>query len=139
MRPILRKILYAVTFEAGGILLSGLLLHLMSQAPVDRSLALSAFNATIALVWSLLFNTGFEAWEARQTQKGRSFMRRTAHAALFEGGLTLILVPATAWWLNTIWTTALAYETTLIVFFLLYTAAFTWAFDTIFGLPPSAR
>ena len=53
--------------------------------------------------------------------------------------MTLILVPATAWWLDTTWTTALAYETTLIVFFLIYAAAFTWAFDTIFGLPPSAR
>jgi uncharacterized membrane protein len=139
VRPITRKILYAVIFEVGGILLGGLALHLMSSAPVDLTLALSTFAAVIALGWSMLFNTAFEAWETRQSQKGRSFLRRAVHAALFEGGLVLILVPATVWWLSVTWQAALAYETTLIVFFLFYAAAFTWAFDKIFGLPQSAR
>ena len=66
-------------------------------------------------------------------------MRRAAHATLFEGGLTLILVPATAWWLGVTWIASLAYEATLIGFVLLYAAAFTWAFDQVFGLPASAN
>ncbi len=139
MHPKLRKVLYAVTFEGLGILLCATVLHLLSQAPVDRSLVLSAANAVVALIWSLIFNTGFEAWEARLTTKGRSLLRRAGHAILFEGGLTVILVPATAWWLNVGWLAALAYESSLIAFFLLYAAAFTWAFDKIFGLPDSAR
>jgi hypothetical protein len=42
MSPATRKIIYAVTFETGGILLGGLVLHLVSRAPLDHSLALSA-------------------------------------------------------------------------------------------------
>ena len=139
MTPRVRKITYAVTFETEGILLGGLILHLMSRAPLDRALALSTMGATIALLWSYAFNTAFEAWEARQTTKGRSFARRTAHAVLFEIGMTLILVPVTAWWLSASWLAALVYESSLILFFLVYAWVFTWGFDAIFGLPDSAK
>lgn len=139
MTPRVRKITSAITFETAGILLGGLILHLMSRAPLDRALALSTMGATIALLWSYAFNTAFEAWEAHQTTKGRSFARRTAHAVLFEIGMTLILVPVTAWWLSASWLAALVYESSLILFFLVYAWVFTWAFDAIFGLPDSAK
>jgi uncharacterized membrane protein len=139
MTPTLRKITYAVSFETGGILLGGLVLHLVSQAPISRSLALSSISAAIALLWSYLFNTMFEAWEARQPARGRSFLRRTSHALLFEAGLTLILVPVTAWWLDATLLAAFLYESSLIGFFLVYAWAFTWGFDRIFGLPESAK
>jgi uncharacterized membrane protein len=139
MTPMTRKILYAVTFEAGGILLSAGLLHLMSGAAAQDTLALSIANATLALAWSYAFNSMFEAWESRQTIRGRSLMRRAAHACLFEGGLTLLLVPLCAWWLSIGWLAALIYESSLIIAFLAYAALFTWAFDHIFGLPDSAR
>ena len=115
------------------------LLHLMSGAGAPATLSLSILNATVALSWSYAFNTLFEVWEVRQSRKGRSFLRRAAHALLFEVGLTLILVPVTAWWLSTSWLTALIYESSLIAAFLIYTALYTWAFDAIFGLPQSAR
>ncbi|MBI1172260.1 PACE efflux transporter [bacterium] len=139
MRPALRKILYAVSFEAIGILVGGTALTLLSDASAARSLSLSAFGAGVAMLWSLIFNTGFEAWEARQTTRGRSPRRRAAHAILFEGGLVLILLPATAWWLSTSLWNALTYEAVLIAVFLVYAWAFTWAFDKVFGLPDSAR
>ena len=139
MSPALRKIVYAVTFETGGIFLGGMVLHLVSQAPVGQSLALSTMGASIALLWSYAFNSAFEAWEARQPTKSRSFARRAAHAALFEAGLTLILVPLTAWWLSATWVEALVYESSLIIFFLFYAWVFTWVFDAIFGLTGSAK
>jgi uncharacterized membrane protein len=139
MTPGFRKIIYAVSFETGGVLLGGLVLHLVSHAPVDRSLALSTMGATIALLWSYAYNSLFEAWEARQAVKGRSFVRRTVHAVLFETGLTLILVPLTAWWLSATWLAALLYESSLIAFFLVYAWVFTCAFDALFGLPDSAK
>lgn len=139
MRPTLRKILYACRFEAGGILVGGAVLTLLSDAGAAKSLSLSAFGAFVAMLWSLIFNTLFEAWEARQTTKGRSPLRRTAHAVRFEAGLVLILLPATAWWLATTMANALRFEALLIAVFLIYAWAFTWAFDWIFGLPASAR
>jgi len=139
MNPSLRKIVYAVSFEAGGIVMGGMVVHLLSRAPVDRALGLATLGAVVALGWSYLFNTGFEAWEARQPVRGRSFARRTIHAVLFEVGLTLILVPVTAWWLSVGLLAALCYEVSLIGFFLLYAWGFTWGFDRVFGLPQSAR
>ena len=139
MRPALRKILYAITFEVGGILIGGAALTLMSDAGAAKSVSLAAFGACIAMLWSLIFNTMFEAWETRQSTKGRSPLRRAAHAVLFEGGLVLILLPAMAWWLNTTLWAALSYEAVLIGVFLIYAWAFTWAFDKIFGLPASAK
>ena len=139
MRPALRKIVYAVSFETLGVAVASLGLLAMSDASTRESVSLSVIAATVALSWSYVFNTIFEAWEARQTVKGRSFARRTAHALLFEGGLVIILVPVMAWWLSVGLWEALAYEAGLIVLFIAYTYVFTWAFDKMFGLPASAR
>ncbi|WP_137112740.1 PACE efflux transporter [Rhodobacter sp. SY28-1] len=139
MTPTRRKIVYAVSFEALGTLVVSTYLWLLSEASPASSFALSVVTATIALCWSFVFNTGFEAWEARQPVKGRSLARRTTHAILFEGGLVLLLLPVMAWWLGvTLWQ-ALVYEAGLIALFILYTYLFTWGFDRVFGLPASAR
>lgn len=139
MTPTRRKIVYAVTFEALGTLVASAYLWTVSNASAGSSLALAILTATIALCWSFAFNTGFEAWEARQSVKGRSFRRRTAHALLFEGGLVLICIPVMAWWLQVGYLQALVYEAGLIVVFIVYTYLFTLGFDRIFGLPASAR
>lgn len=138
-RPTLRRLIYATTFEAGGVLMSTALLLLMADTTAGGSLAFSILASTVAMLWNLAFNAMFEAWEARQATRGRSLARRTAHALLFEAGLVLMLLPLTAWWFSVGLLTALAYEGVLIVAFLIYTWAFTWAFDRLFGLPASAR
>ncbi|MCZ8079732.1 MAG: PACE efflux transporter [Rhodobacteraceae bacterium] len=137
--PALRRILYAISFEAGGILLSAALLLLMAETTAGSSLVFSILASTVAMLWNLAFNAMFEAWETRQTTRGRSLKRRIAHALLFEAGLVLALLPLTAWWFSVTLVQALAYEAVLIAAFLIYTWAFTWAFDRIFGLPASAR
>jgi uncharacterized membrane protein len=139
MTPARRKIVYAVSFEALGTLLASVALMLMSEASASSSLVLSLLTATIALSWSFVFNTGFEAWEARQPVRGRSLRRRTVHALMFEGGLVLICIPVMAWWLQVGYLEALVYEAGLIALFIVYTYVFTWGFDRIFGLPASAR
>ena len=138
-RPRLRRLIYATTFEAGGILLSAVLLLAMAETTAGKSLVFSILASTIAMLWNLAFNAAFEAWEARQPIRGRSLARRSAHALLFEAGLVLFLLPLTMWWFAVPLIEALAYEAALIVAFLVYTWIFTWAFDRLFGLPASAR
>jgi uncharacterized membrane protein len=139
MSPALRKILYAVSFETLGVAVASIGLLLMSEASAEQSITLSILAASLALGWSFVFNSLFERWEARQMRRGRSLGRRSAHAILFEGGLVVILVPITAWWLKVGLWQAIAYEAGLIGLFILYTYLFTWGFDKIFGLPHSAR
>lgn len=139
MTPARRKITYAVSFETLGTLVATTYLWIVSEAGAGSSLVLSVLTATIALCWSFAFNTGFEAWEARQRVRGRSLARRTVHALLFEGGLVLICIPVMAWWLQVGYLEALLYEAGLIALFIAYTYLFTWSFDRVFGLPASAR
>lgn len=139
MSPVLRKIVYAVSFETFGILVTGLGVKLMTGAEAGNSLVFSALSAGVALVWSYVFNAGFEAWEARQALRGRSLARRSAHALLFEGGLTVLFLPLTMWWFGLGVSEAFRLELGVLVLFLVYTWIFTWAFDRIFGLPASAR
>lgn len=139
LSPALRKILYAISFETLGVAVASAGLMAMSEASAAQSVSLSILAASVALGWSLVFNSLFERWEARQSRRGRSLGRRSAHALLFEGGLVVILAPVTAWWLGVGLWEALAYEAGLIALFIVYTYLFTWAFDRTFGLPASAR
>jgi uncharacterized membrane protein len=50
----------------------------------------------------------------------------------------LFLVPLIAWWYGTSLWHALVMDLGLVVFFLVYTFAFSWVFDRVFGLPSSA-
>ncbi len=51
----------------------------------------------------------------------------------------VVLVPYLAWWMQVGLVEAFLYDLGLLVFFAVYTVAFTWGFDRVFGLPASAR
>ena len=139
MRPAVRKIIYALSFETIGVVVASVWLLVFSPASVGQSVSLSVVAATIALGWSYIFNSAFEAWEARRAIRGRPWALRTVHALIYETGLVVVLVPVMAWWLSVSLIEALAYEAGLIVLFVVYTYVFTWGFDRIFCLPQSAR
>lgn len=115
------------------------ILSVAFDAEVSTTLPLSVLMATIALVWNYIFNALFERWEKNQIAKGRSWRRRLVHGAGFEGGLVLVLVPLTAYWLDITLLQALLAEIGLLATFFVYAIIFTWAFDKIFGLPISAQ
>ena len=138
MQGIQRKIVYVGLYEGIAILCASVGLAALSGAGAGTSTALAAATSVIAVVWNLLFNTLFEAWESRQARRGRSLARRAAHAIGFEGGLAAVLVPLFAWWLDVGLWEALLFDAALLVFFLVYTFVFNWGFDRVFGLPASA-
>lgn len=125
-------------YEVGAIAVVGPVLGFAFGKPASSSFLLALVLSTIALCWNYVFNAAFERWESGQAVKGRSFARRLAHGAGFEGGLTLILVPVMAVWLDTSFLTAFVTNLGLLAFFFLYAIGYTWAFDKVFGLPKSA-
>jgi uncharacterized membrane protein len=139
MQGIQRKIVYVTLYEGIAILCASIGLAAMTGAGAGKSTALAVASSVVAVLWNLAFNTLFEAWESRQAVRGRSLKRRIAHALGFEGGLALVLVPMFAWWLGVSLWEALVFDAALLVFFLVYTFAFNWAFDRMFGLPASAQ
>ena len=134
-----RRVLQAVLYEVFAIAFVGPVLGLLFDKPFASTMALAVVLSAIALCWNYVFNTGFEWWEARQRVKGRSLARRVMHGAGFEGGLTLLLVPVMAWWLDTTFLNAFLANAGLLLYFFAYAIAFTWAFDKVFGLPQSAQ
>jgi uncharacterized membrane protein len=134
-----RKIVYVVSFEIIAIALSSTLLKLLSDSSVVFAGAAAVGASAIAVSWNFVYNTLFEAWEARQARKGRSVLRRAMHALGFEAGLVVMLVPLFAWVLSVGLLEALFLNLAMIVFFLAYNFFFNLAFDRLFGLPLSAR
>ena len=137
MQGLKRKLVYVSLFETIAIVLTTLLLMLLGHDSAHSG-AVSVVISVIAVVWNLIWNYSFEAWERRQTVKGRSIRRRVVHAVGFESGLALMTIPLLAWWLSIGVFEALALDIGLLLFFLLYTFVFNWGFDRIFGLPESA-
>ncbi|MGR4868411.1 PACE efflux transporter [Variovorax sp. LARHSF232] len=138
MQGIKRKVVYVTLYEAIAIVAASVGFSLFSGQPMSHAGPLAIFCSIVAVCWNLVFNGLFEMWESRQAVKGRSVARRVAHALGFEGGLVVILVPLVAWWLDVSLWHALLMDLGLVVFFLVYTFAFNWGFDRIFGLPKSA-
>ncbi len=139
MTPTTRRVLQAVLYEVGAIAFVGPVLGLAFEKPASSTFFLAVVLSTIALCWNYVFNALFERWESRQVVKGRSFARRLAHGTGFEGGLTILLVPIMAQWLETTFLAAFIANLGLLAFFFIYAIGYTWLFDRIFGLPQSAQ
>lgn len=138
MTPTTRRVVQALLYEAIALAVVSPALGVLFDRPAASTFGLAVFMSTVALAWSYLFNTVFERWEARQTVKGRSVLRRVAHGIGVEGGLTLWLVPAIAWWLEVSLLEAFVANLGILAFFFVYAIVFTWGFDRVFGLPAAA-
>jgi uncharacterized membrane protein len=133
-----RRIVYVTLYELIAIVATSIGLSVFSDSSVERAGVAAVVSSAIAVVWNVVFNTLFERWEARQAVRGRGLARRAAHAIGFEGGLVVTLVPFFAWWLDISLWQAFVLDLGLLLFFLVYTFAFNWVFDRVFGLPASA-
>ncbi|MNE62766.1 Bacterial Transmembrane Pair family protein [compost metagenome] len=106
----------------------------MLSLVLDKSLAhmgaLTLMFSTVAMLWNMLFNSLFD-----RAQRSLGFQRtlpvRLAHAVLFELGLIVALVPLAAWWLSIGLVEAFLLDIGLLLFFLPYTLAFNWTYDTL--------
>ena len=130
MSPHLRRIIYVVAFEITAIILVIIALTLMGFDGANSGLTAVA-TSTVAMIWNYAWNTIFEGWEQRQPSTKRTVKRRIAHAAGFETGLIILLVPLMAWILQVTLVEAFILDIGLMVFFLIYTFVFAWVFDLV--------
>jgi len=138
MSPTRRRVLQAVLYEVIAIAAVGPALSFAFGKSQASTFGLAVVLSTIALAWNYTFNWMFERWESRQAVRGRSFPRRLAHGAGFEGGLVILLLPVMSLWLDISPAQAFVANLALLVFFFVYAVVFTWCFDRVFGLPASA-
>lgn len=131
--PAFRRVVYVISYELVAIVLTTLGLAVLGFGGASSGVVAVAAS-TVAVVWNYIWTTAFEAWERRQESPTRTVRRRIAHAVGFEGGLVVLLLPIVAAILKVSLLQALSLEMGLLAFFLVYTFAFAWLFDTIW--PP---
>ncbi|AOJ90132.1 MULTISPECIES: PACE efflux transporter [Burkholderia] len=130
-----RRIVYVVMFEVLGILVASSVLGMLSGASATTSGLLGVMISTTGVIVNFLYNLGFEAWERRRAETTRTVARRVVHAIGFQVALVTFLIPLIAWWLDVSLVQAFLYDAVLIVFFPIFTFAYNWSFDSVFGLP----
>lgn len=138
MQGIKRKLVYAFSYELIAVGITGSALTVLAGHDMVYAGVAAVALSVIALIWNLLYNTAFEWWEAHQDKRGRGILRRIAHAAGFEAGLIIMLVPLLSWWLQISLWQAFLLDLGLLAFFLGYTFVFNFVFDRWLGLPVSA-
>jgi uncharacterized membrane protein len=122
-------------FEVLGILVASSVLGMLSGASATTSGLLGVMISTTGVTVNFVYNFGFEAWERRRAETTRSVGRRVVHAIGFQVALVTFLIPLIAWWLDVSLLQAFLYDAVLIVFFPIFTFAYNWSFDSVFGLP----
>jgi uncharacterized membrane protein len=83
--------------------------------------------------WNMAFNALFDRAQRRMGFQ-RTLGARAVHAALFEIGLVLTVVPLAAWWLGIGLWEAFVLDIVIVLFFLPYTFAFNWTYDHLRAL-----
>lgn len=139
MQGIQRKLVYLSLYEGIAIVLSTVSLSLVTHQEASRTGLIAVCASLVALAWNFVYNSLFEAWEARYSGGGRGFWLRVAHTCGFEAGMLLLLVPLMAFGLQVTAAQALGLQLGMLTFFLVYSFVFTLGFDRVFGLPASAR
>lgn len=135
LSPLKRRIVYVIVFEIIAIISSTFVLMKLSNSDASDSLPVAMMVSLAAVIWNLVYNTAFEAWERRRRFVRRTLWIRSVHAFGFEGGLVLICLPLYMIWYDVGLVKAFMMEVALLIFFLVYTFTFTLIFDKIFTLP----
>ncbi|MEC5344314.1 multidrug/biocide efflux PACE transporter [Brenneria populi] len=124
------RIIHALGFELIALLICAPAGAWILDKPVFAIGALAIMLSSVAMVWNIIYNTVFDRlWPAERFK--RRLPVRIGHALGFEGGFILIGLPLAAWMLNiTLWQ-ALKVEIGFFLFFLPYTVAYNWLYDSL--------
>ncbi len=127
-KKLIERIFHASLYEVIALLLCTPLFAWLMNQPMMAMGALNLMISAIAMLWNMLFNALYDRmlkrWQWRKTPA-----LRIAHGVCFEGGLALLVLPLSAWWLNISLMAALALDIGLLLFFLPYTVLFNWLYD----------
>ncbi|WP_375789100.1 PACE efflux transporter [Bradyrhizobium sp. Pha-3] len=133
MRSFSDRIRHAVLFELIGIAIFTPAAAWLFNQPIAHMGVIGVVSATVATIWNLLFNLGFDHALVRVTGRvAKTMPIRLAHAMLFEAGLIVLLIPFVAWYLGIPLWAALMMDISIVAFYLVYAFAFNIAYDRVF-------
>ncbi|PWC11917.1 Na(+)-translocating NADH-quinone reductase subunit E [Brenneria roseae subsp. americana] len=129
-KTIRERIYHAAGFELIALMICAPAGAWLMNKPIFDMGALAIMLSSVAMIWNIIYNSVFDRlWPV--TRVKRRLPVRIGHALGFEGGFILIGLPLAAWMLNiTLWQ-ALMVEIGFFLFFLPYTMAYNWIYDTL--------
>ena len=139
MRTTSDRVRHALSFEIIGLLLVTPLGAIVFHHPIEDIGVLALAGATIATAWNYVFNLGFDHALRRLTGRlDKSLWLRVLHAALFELGLTALLLPIVMLYLGIGPLEALLMDIGFAAFYMVYAFVFNLAYDRVFPLPQAS-
>lgn len=136
MRTRKDRIRHAISFEIIGLMIVTPLGAFVFATPMHELGVVAVGSATLATLWNYLYNVLFDRAMLRLRGDVRKTVRiRLIHAALFEIGLLIVLMPFIAWYLQISWGAALVMDVSFAVFYFVYAFVFNWAYDVVFPVP----
>lgn len=139
MNPILRRVIFVAGYEILSVLATVLVLGSLLGHGGGQATLTAILLSTTATVWNYAWNTIFERAERRFGWTGRGPLVRVIHAIGYEGGVLVFTIPLVAFMLGVSFIEALIIESSMLVFFLVFTFVYSWVFDKLVGLPESAK
>lgn len=129
-KSIKERALHALLFELVGVVLFAPALAWVLGQSLGKMGAMTVMISTVAMLWNMLFNAGFDRLRGR-LGFAMGLKTRALHAVAFETGLILAVVPLAAWWLSISLWQAFVLDIGLLMVFLPYTLLFNLAYDKV--------
>ena len=128
---------YAILFEAFIVIGMGVALALLSDEPLLSTGGLGLLLSIIALLVNLVYNYAFDRVDVAygRIPTERSRRGRIVHAVLFETVLVVLSLPVIMLWMQWGWWHALTFDIVAMAAVVVYTYAFTLAYDFLFPVP----
>lgn len=136
MRSSMDRLRHALSFEIIALFLITPLGAVIFDMPMHAIGLVGLVGATIATLWNMLFNYGFDrALHRLRGTTRKTALARVVHAVSFELGLLAILMPFIAWYLAIPLWQAFVMDLSFALFYMVYALVFNWAYDRMFPLP----
>ncbi|HFK7184894.1 TPA: multidrug/biocide efflux PACE transporter [Serratia odorifera] len=124
------RVVHAVGFEAIAVMICAPIGAWLMNRSMMQVGALAVMLSSVAMLWNMIYNTVFDRlWPVNRVL--RTLKVRALHAFGFEAGFVLIGVPIAAFMLNLTLVQAFMLELGFFLFFLPYTMAYNWLYDTL--------
>ena len=135
MRTFPDRIRHAVLFELIGLAIITPATAWLYDKPVLQMGVVGVGAATLATVWTFVFNLGFD--HALQHVLGhtrKTIGLRLMHVVLFVLGLLVMILPPVAWYLDMTLFETFMLDLSIVLFYMVYNFGFNIAYDRLFPI-----
>lgn len=124
------RVFHSILFELIAFIFLFFFASIITRKPLEQVGVLSTGLSLIAMVWSYVYNIIFDYLFGSERYT-RTRMTRVLHGLGFEVGMILVSFPLLMYMLKLDFVTVFIMDIGVVMFFIVYTIIFNWAYDII--------